>query len=155
VSHNPTIIIRHKRENKKKCSVCHLEGRSDFLFFVYPGCEDITLPNCVLLDMDGEPLSSKDCNSNLVLLDATWRLSYKMKKQIHCLNSMPKRSIPEGFLTAYPRRQNDCLDPTKGLSSIEALFIAFHIMEKEKDFLLDHYHWKEAFLEKNRTFLFL
>jgi len=155
VNNCQTIIIRHKRENKKKCSICHLEGSVDFLFFAYPGCEEVTFPGFVLLDIDGEPLSQKDCQSGLVLLDATWRLSYKMKKQIPYLNLMPKRSIPEGFVTAYPRRQNDCLDPSKGLSSIEALYVAFHVLGRKKDFLLDHYYWKESFLEKNRQLLFL
>ena len=151
---NPTIVIRHRRENLKKCSLRGLENRSDFRFFSYPDClhkkdELSSLDGYVVLDLEGEPLSLQDMNKGLILIDATWRLAATMCKEIKCLHALPKRSIPAGFVTAYPRRQLDCKNPETGLASIEALYLAYKAMGREAETLLDGYYWKEAFLEKN------
>jgi pre-rRNA-processing protein TSR3 len=60
------------------------------------------------------------------------------------------RSLPDMFVTAYPRRQCDCPDQLRGLASVEALYVAYFITGRNTDGLLDNYHWKELFLEKNR-----
>ncbi|MDB6080813.1 MAG: hypothetical protein JWO53_85 [Chlamydiia bacterium] len=146
-----TCIIRHSRENLKKCSLRGLEGRCDFNFFVYPNC-CTTLPdlsNYVVLDLDGPALSKDDSSRGLILIDATWRLAGKMVQQLKELYPVPKRSIPPGFKTAYPRRQDDCSDPTAGLASIEALYIAYRLLGRNGEFLLKDYYWKELFLQKN------
>jgi pre-rRNA-processing protein TSR3 len=65
------------------------------------------------------------------------------------IQHLPRRSLPKGFQTAYPRRQLDCPDPSQGLASIEALYIAFFLLGRECDFLLDGYYWKELFLQRN------
>jgi pre-rRNA-processing protein TSR3 len=147
----PTIIIRHRRENVKKCSLRGFETRSDFQFFSYPDCSDALpdLSQYVVLDIYGEPLSARDSGCGLMLLDATWRLAERMKRQLRALDRVPKRSIPKGFQTAYPRRQADCPNPEEGLASIEALWIAYRLMGKNGDFLLDNYYWKQQFFEKN------
>lgn len=155
MSYPPTSIIRHQRENLKKCSLSGLEGKEDFRFYLYPDCalDKKILPdlsNSVMLDLGGEPLSREDSQYGLILIDATWRLAEKMVKQLTALHDLPKRSIPSGFQTAYPRRQLDCSDPSSGLASIEALFIAYTILGRATDHLLDHYYWKEAFLMKNK-----
>lgn len=156
---NPaTIIIRHVRENMNKCSLKGLEGHFDFQFYTYPKCVQgkEALPDLtgyVLLDVEGEPLTSSDSTSGFVLLDGTWKLAEKMKHNIPELQNLPKRSIPGGFRTAYPRRQDDCPDPEAGLASIEALYVAYFVSGKSLDGLLDRYYWREQFLEKNRCFL--
>lgn len=156
---NPaTIIIRHVRENMKKCSLRGLEGRLDVQFFTYPKCaqgKEILpcLAGYVVLDVEGEPLSTKDASWGLILLDGTWRLAEKMQKNIPELQNLPKRSIPGGFKTAYPRRQDDCPDPESGLASIEALYIAYLFSGRSVEGLLDGYYWRDLFLEKNRCFL--
>ena len=147
---HPTCIIRHRRENLKKCSLSGLEGESGFIFHTYPNCID-TLPSLndyVILDLEGAPLSKEEHSKGLILIDATWRLAAKMLGQLHVLKDIPKRSIPSGFQTAYPRRQEDCIDPTAGLASIEALYIAYTLLGRPC-ISLDHYYWKEAFLQKN------
>jgi pre-rRNA-processing protein TSR3 len=63
------------------------------------------------------------------------------------------RSLPKEFQTAYPRRQNDCPDPKRGLASIEAIFIAYLKMGRKTDGLLDNYYWKESFLTCNRLLI--
>ncbi|MBI2742566.1 MAG: hypothetical protein HYX48_01450 [Chlamydiales bacterium] len=147
----PTIILRHRRENLRKCSLRGLESREDLSFFTYPKDSLPIVENYLLLSMDGEALSERDRDLGLLLLDGTWRYAEKMKKSL----SFPliERSIPPGFQTAYPRSQEDCKDPTKGLASVEALYIAYVLMGRDPKGLLDHYYWREKFLELNRKHL--
>lgn len=147
----PTYIIRHRRENLKKCSLQPLEGEIGFVFFTYPDCvgklPDLT--SYVLLDLDGPELSTKDMASGLIVIDATWRLAGKMVAQLKELQNVPKRSIPSGFQTAYPRRQEDCKNKDAGLASIEALYIAYAHQGRNPDSLLNNYYWKSEFLKRN------
>ena len=142
-----TIILRHKKENLKKCSLRGLEKRDDFIFFTYPKEITFNLDGYVLLSQDGEDLKKEDQNKGLFLIDSTWRYLEKIMKIIPI--DIEKRSIPKNYKTAYPRYQTDCQDPETGLASIEALYIAFKILNKNSDNLLDNYHWREKFLEMN------
>lgn len=144
----PTIILRHRRENLKKCSLKGLEKRADFIFYSYPWKNDLPdVSNYCVLSLQGPPLTSADASCGLFLIDGTWRYAAKMAESLP--KTCEKRSIPSHFLTAYPRRQEDCEDPMRGLASIEALFIAFQILGRDIAGLLDQYYWKEDFLEKN------
>jgi pre-rRNA-processing protein TSR3 len=144
----PTLILRHRRENLKKCSLAGLETRSDFLFFTYP--QDILpdLSSYVLLKVGAPPLTMRDAEKGLFLIDGTWRLADKMERSL--LQKVEARSLPSHYRTAYPRRQTDCPDPEAGLSSLEALYLAYTILGRSTQGLIDHYHWKEVFLAKNR-----
>lgn len=141
-----TVVLRHRRENLKKCSLRGLESRSDFLFYTYPKDCLPKLSNYIMLSLDAPPLSSEDSHKGLFILDATWRYATVMAKGIE---GVEVRSIPSHFRTAYPRRQEDCLDPERGLASIEAIYIAYQLMERDVTGLLDHYYWKENFLKNN------
>lgn len=143
----PTIIFRHRRENLKKCSLKGLETREDILFYTYPKDPLPPLQGYILLKLDAPPLTKDDANKGLLLLDGTWRLAQAMESSIQSI-SIEARSLPL-FKTAYPRRQTGCLDPQSGLASIEALFIAYHILQRPKKGLLDSYYWKDAFLLLN------
>lgn len=144
----PTIILRHKRENLQKCSLRGLEKREDMRFFTYPRDSLPDLAGYFLLSMDGPPLSLSDKNLGLFLLDGTWRYAEKMQRLL--ASPLPTRSIPPGFTTAYPRRQDDCKDPCRGLASIEALFISYTLLGRDTSSLLDNYHWKDLFLQNNQ-----
>lgn len=146
----PTYILRHRRENLKKCSLRGLEQRSDFQFFTYPTSDLPNLSNYIMLSMEGSPLTAADAQKGIFLLDATWRYAAKMAQFVEKQGEVEKRSIPACYQTAYPRRQDDCPNPEAGLASVEALYIAFMILGKDTTGLLDHYHWKEEFLFKNR-----
>ncbi len=143
----PTIILRHRKENLKKCSLTGLEERKDFLFYTYPKSFPQDLENYAVLSLDGKPLSEEDAHLGIYLLDATWRYAEKMEQTLP--NNIEKRSIPSHFRTAYPRKQGDCKDQTRGLASIEALYIAFTLTKRSTVGLLDHYHFKNEFLQKN------
>lgn len=145
----PTVVIRHKRENLKKCSLRGLENREDFLFYTYPLIEDLQLEGYIYLCVDGPPLSREEFPKGLLVLDATWRLAYKMEKGLQkLLKPLERRSIPFTISTAYPRRQEDCLEPGKGLASVEAIYAAYEILGRPVEGLLDSYYWKEEFLLK-------
>ena len=140
----PTAILRHRRENLKKCSLTGLETRSDLLFFSYPEDKMPDLSHYLLLKVGAPELSEKDADRGLFLIDGTWRLALIMEKQLPW--KMEARSLPGHYRTAYPRKQTDCPDPNTGLSSVEALYIAHLILGRSVEGLLDHYHWKEKFL---------
>lgn len=149
----PTFILRHQRENLKKCSLRGLEKRADCRFFTYPTSILPDTGGYLLLAMDAPPLQPSDSDKGLFLLDATWRYAERMLKFVESKVVIEKRSIPQGFRTAYPRRQDDCPNPEEGLASIEALYVAYLVMGRNPEGLLDAYHWKEQFLEKNKDLL--
>lgn len=143
----PTVIIRHRKENLKKCSLRGLESDKNFSFYTYP--KDILpdLSSYLLLKMDSPIISEKDSQKPILLIDSTWKYLDKilkiLPKNIEC------RSLPNNFVTAYPRKQTMCPDPRFGLASIEALYLAFLITNRSTDHLLDNYYWKEKFLKDN------
>lgn len=143
----PTVVIRHRRENLKKCSLRGLEKHPDFIFYTYPNHTVPSLDDYVLLDFEGEPLTEKD--KGIIIIDGTWRLAGDIVKNTKALHGLPKRSLPAHYRTAYPRRQNDCADPFRGLASIEAIYIAHKILQKDVNGLLDRYFWKNEFLDLN------
>lgn len=141
-----TIILRHRRENLKKCSLRGLEIREDMAFYSYPIDQLPSLQGYCLLTLGAPPLSPSDHNLGLFLIDGTWRYAEKMFRQLPLPHAFVCRSLPPDARTAYPRRQEDCEDPTLGLASVEALYLAYQILGRPVDGLLDHYHWKSLFL---------
>lgn len=142
-----TVILRHRRENLKKCSLRGLEHHPDLLFYTYPVDPLPDYSNYLLLKVGAPPLTAEDADRGLFLIDGTWRLAQVMEKQLPW--KLEARSLPGDYRTAYPRRQTDCPNPEAGLSSIEALFIAHLILGRSTEKLLDAYHWKEQFLKNH------
>ena len=145
----PTIILRHKRENLKKCSLRGLEDREDMIFLTYPIKILPDLSNYCVLTLDAPPLTQEEAHLGLFLIDGTWRYAEKMAKILPA--SYRARSLPSHFRTAYPRQQLDCPDPQRGLASVEALYLAYSILGRSTEGLLDHYYWKD-FFTLNLTF---
>ena len=136
----PTIILRHRKENVKKCSLRGLENTLKFI--TYPAKELPDLTDYVILTPNAPVLTEA---KGLFLVDATWRYAASM------IDHLPKdavyRSLPPIFSTAYPRRQ----DEPHGLASIEALYLAYLITGRDPSHLLDNYHWKNEFLIQNAS----
>lgn len=145
----PTIVLRHRRENLKKCSLRGLESRDDFRFFSYPRGVLPDLSGYIMLALDAPVLTKEDADKGLFILDSTWRYADTMGRFADPNQVLIKRSLPPHYRTSYPRRQDDCCDPERGLASIEALFIAYHLLGRETTGLLDLYYWKENFLKIN------
>lgn len=147
------LVIRHRKENLKKCSLRHCQDRTDIEIFSYPVQKDIPqLERYTLLDVDGEELTADD-RAPFLILDATWRYAAVMRRQIQGLASCRKRRIPSAWRTAYPRRQMDCPDPERGLASIEAMFAVCCVCHYPTDTLLEGYFWKDQFLQLNHRLL--
>jgi pre-rRNA-processing protein TSR3 len=148
----PTIILRHRKENLKKCSLTPLQKRDDLHFFTYPkDVESLQLPaETIVLVMGAEPLPLND-TAPLLLIDGTWKLADVMLRQVRRTypNQLRLHSLP-ACVTAYPRRQTGCDDPNEGLASVEALYLAHFLTGRSTDGLLDHYHWKDPFLSANQ-----
>jgi pre-rRNA-processing protein TSR3 len=141
----PTVIVRHRRERKSKCSLEPLVGRPGLVFVSYPEGEPPPLDGYVRLALEGSPLGPADAERGLLLLDATWRLVAPMERR---WAHVEPRSLPP-LVTAYPRISKLAPDPGAGLASIEALYAAFVALGRPTEGLLDHYHWREAFLRMN------
>jgi pre-rRNA-processing protein TSR3 len=139
------MIIVHPKENRAKCSLEPLRGRIDLRFLTYSSKRSVELPGYLRLSVDGPALSMADCAMGIVLLDGAWRHAAKMQQHF---SDLPPRSLT-GFRTAYPRVSKLFQDPIEGLASIEALYIAYRILGRPTDGLLDCYRWREQFLRLN------
>lgn len=144
-----TILLRHRKENLNKCSLRGLESRPDCLFLTYPQSTLPDLSSHILLSIDAQPLTLADAHKGILILDGTWRYADKMLRWVEGQSFVEKRSLPFDLRTAYPRRQEDCSDPERGLASVEALYAAYAILNRDTAGLLDNYHWRELFLSKN------
>ncbi len=153
MAHLPTLILRHRKENRKKCSLTPLEKLPRFIFLTYPKDPLIDLSSYLLLSLEGEPLTEQDKGKGICLIDATWRYASLMQEWLLSQQKIPLRSLPSCASSAYPRKQTACADPDRGLASIEALFLAFRILKMENKNLLDRYYWQEDFLQKNAALL--
>jgi pre-rRNA-processing protein TSR3 len=141
----PTVIVRHRKESPRKCSILPLAGRPDVILCHYPVKERPPLAGYVRLAAEGPELSAADAGSGLLLLDGSWRWAAAMTRDFA---DVPPRSL-HGYRTAYPRVSKQGTDPDNGLASVEALFLAYRILGRPTEGLLDHYHWAEAFLRVN------
>jgi pre-rRNA-processing protein TSR3 len=140
-----TVIVRHPKENPRKCSILPLRGRHDLILLQYPVSRRPSLEGYVRLAADGPPLTSLDAESGVLLLDGSWRWAEAMTR---AFQDVPARSL-HGYHTAYPRVSKRGTDPDNGLASVEALFLAYHILGRPTTGLLDHYRWAEEFLRLN------
>lgn len=141
----PTIVVRDAHENPRKCSVYPLRGLPGLVFLSYPLVARPSLENCVRLAAEGPELSATDAGHGVLLLDGSWRWAGKMTRDFL---DVPPRSL-HGYRTAYPRVSKLGTDPDNGLASVEALYLAHHILGRPLAGLLDHYRWAAAFLELN------
>jgi len=140
-----TYIVRHPRENPKKCSVLPLKGRPDLVFLNYPVKRPPDLTGYVRLAADGPELSAGDRDAGLLVLDGSWRWARSMTE---AFADVPARSL-RGYHSAYPRVSKLGTDPANGLATVEALFQAYHVLGRSTAGLLDHYRWADEFLRLN------
>jgi pre-rRNA-processing protein TSR3 len=145
-SYPPTVVVRHPKENPKKCSILPLRGRPDMIFLTYPVRKPPPLDGYIRLAADGPELSAADASAGILLLDGSWRWAEAMNRDFL---SVPARSLV-GWKTAYPRSSKLGTDPDNGLATVEALVIAYHILGRPIDGLLDAYRWAEEFVKINR-----
>jgi pre-rRNA-processing protein TSR3 len=145
------VVLRDPKESARKCSLTPLRGRSDVEFVEWRGGVTLDADGMTLLHVEGQPLSREDGGWPLLLLDASWK---KVGRMARALRGTPRRrSIPEGFVTAYPRRSKTFPDPASGLASVEALFAASVVLGVPDGSLLDGYPFARTFLARNADLL--
>lgn len=140
-------VIRHHRENLKKCSMRGLEGRENFQFFKAKDNFSFDASGMILLEIGAPEISERDAGLPLLLLDSTWRLLPNLRNRIYG-NFIP-RSLPSNIKTAYPRISKTFDDPNGGLATIEALYAALRLSGTTDDSILDGYFFKSEFLKIN------
>lgn len=145
----PTIIVVHPKEKRSKCSVEPLRGSEGIVFWKFPQRGEERLDQYVRLGFGGPILSQDDQDSGLLLLDGTWRLAEKMEPDYE---EVPVRSLLS-WETAYPRVSKLFDDPLAGLATVEALYAALLQMGHPTEGILDHYHWKDRFLQRNASLI--
>ena len=145
---SPVLIVIRRGEDPAKCTVRPLRGTPGLEFLPYPLRRRSDLSRHLLLAPDAPPLSAADAGRPLLLLDASWRHAATMRRAVEPVET---RSIPPGWLTAYPRRSKIHADPETGLATVEALFAALCTLGIRDDSLLRCYPWRAAFLELNRA----
>jgi pre-rRNA-processing protein TSR3 len=144
-------ILIDRKENPKKCTIHPIKSREDFLVRYFSKNQKIpAFQSDCLLHVDGEDLSllKNQKWKTLGLIDCTWRKVRPTLTRIE--KPFPTLvKIPEGFQTAYPRRNKKGEDPSAGLATIEALFIAAAFLGRWDETLLEKYHFAQNFLEIN------
>lgn len=145
-SYPVTVIVRHPRENPRKCSILPLRDRPDLSIRTYPVQQPLDLRDYVRLAAEGPELTADDVGRGLLLLDGSWRWAGAMTRDF-C--DVPPRSL-SGWQTAYPRVSKLGTDPDNGLATVEALYLAHHLLGRPTAGLLVHYRWGAEFLARNR-----
>src|SRR6202011_3398829 len=85
-----TIIVRHPKENPRKCSILPLRGRPDLLFLHHPVKERPALDGYIRLAAEGPALSAADADRGVLLLDGSWRRAEAMMRSFL---DVPPRSL--------------------------------------------------------------
>ncbi len=144
-------IVRHPDENLAKCTLEPLRLRTELSFFQFSASLEIEASDSIVLSVDAPIISSADAGRPLILLDGNWKHVPKLKS---CLRGTPiYRSLPK-VPTAYPRRNDEGLDPAEGLASVEALYLALKLLGNDDLSLLSQYHWRDSFLKSVSLFKF-
>lgn len=144
------LILRDSRESAKKCSLTPLRGMAGVRFVNYHLDRNIDAGGRVLLDPEGEELSSADAGRGLFLIDCSWRRVQSLRQTV--LGEPVRRRLP-ALQTAYPRKSTTFEDPPAGLASVEALYAAAYLLWGPVPELLAQYRWADEFLELNRQVL--
>jgi pre-rRNA-processing protein TSR3 len=144
-------ILMDRHENPRKCTILPQKARTDFTIRYFAGPRPIpSFQADCLLHIDGEDLAHVERGSchSVALIDCNWKkVEGALKKVVRPLPRLVR--IPEGFETAYPRRNKEGRDPEQGLATIEALFIAATFLGQWDETILDKYHFAREFLARN------
>ncbi len=144
------IIVDHG-ETSNKCTILPLRYRQDFHISHVP--KSFSREADILLHPEGlalnEFVASKPAIRRLAAVDCIWR---RLDPILQVIHAPPSRvSIPAGFVTAYPRVSKKDFDPSGGLATIEALFIAGAFLGHWDVSMLREYFFAEKFLEMNES----
>lgn len=145
-------------ETVNKCTIAPLAYRSDFRLIGVPRRGPLrSLRADWLLHPDGECITilrtqAAPATPTLAAVDCVWRRLPKLLERLP--GTLPRLvRIPEGFVTAYPRKSEIDADPQAGLATIEAIFVAAALLGNWDTTLLSEYYFGRAFVERNARLL--
>ncbi|HYC54351.1 MAG TPA: methyltransferase [Candidatus Binatia bacterium] len=146
-------ILVDRTEKPAKCSILPLAYRADVRIVRFDRRRTLpTLTGSLLLHPDGMPLNEiavTDAETTvLCAIDCNWRRLAPIIARLDAPQARHVR-IPDGFRTAYPRRNKQDLDPASGLATVEALFVAAAFLGVWDETLLDEYPMRGEFLRIN------
>ena len=151
-------VILDSGETANKCTIAPLSYRSDFHLFRVKGAGAFgPFRSSILLHHEGECLTrirkSFGEVQGIASIDCVWRrLDVLISRVAGKLPTLAR--IPDGFVTAYPRHSARNTDPTAGLATIEAIFVASAMLGNWDATLFSEYYFGRKFLELNqRRFL--
>jgi len=140
------LIVRDPKESARKCSLTPLHGLEGIRFVGFRKGRRVEAQGRILLHPEGELLTPADAGRDLLLIDCSWRRVEQVLATVD--GDLARRRLPP-LRTAYPRASKVFEDPAAGLASVEALYAALAILGEPRAELLDAYHWRDAFLERN------
>lgn len=147
-------IVLDSGEKANKCTIVPLADRADFRLIRVKGPPKLgPLEATVLLHHEGECLTTlrqkMGVVSGIAAIDCVWRRLPVLHRRL--AEPVPVLArIPDGFETAYPRRSAKETDPSRGLATIEAIFIASALLGRPDTTLLAKYYFGAKFLEMNQ-----
>ncbi len=150
------LILRDGRESARKCSLTPLRGRAAIQFLSYSRERRVPCAGRILLDPTAPPLEARDraalesrsqpASVGLLLLDCAWRRVGALRAVLD--GEVVPRALPP-LTSAYPRQSRLFSDPAQGLASVEALVAALWLLGDRRLDLLDGYHWRDEFIQRN------
>ena len=147
-------ILVDRSERINKCTILPLAGHPDLDIVRYHRGKPLpALAGEMLLHPEGASLDALPRRESpvhtLSAIDCTWKRLAAVLRQV--AEPMPQLvKIPQGFVTAYPRRNKQNRDPDAGLATIEAVFIAAAFLGHWDESLLSQYAFAADFLALNR-----
>jgi hypothetical protein len=149
------IVLDHS-ETANKCTIVPQINRPDFQIFGTKGDGPIgPLSVSVLLHPEGICLTELGGKlqappKGIAAIDCIWRRLGILHSRLEAPLPVLAR-IPEGFVTAYPRKSEDDSDPASGLATIEAIFTAAALLGHWDETLLSAYFFGPKYVELNRN----
>lgn len=146
-------VILDAGETVNKCTIAPLSERSDFRLFHVKGANRLgPLHSPILLHHEGKCLTELRQSllslTGLATIDCVWRrLEYLIGRIEGPLPLLAR--IPDGFVTAYPRKSSLNTDPEGGLATIEAIFVASALLGNWDVSLLSKYYFGRNFVKLN------
>ncbi|HUP58439.1 MAG TPA: hypothetical protein VM598_13355 [Bdellovibrionota bacterium] len=147
-------VIHDSGETPNRCTIAPLAGRADFLILPVRGriLPLGPLSSQLLLHHEGECLTRLRGTievAGIAAIDCVWpRLPGLLARISGSLPTLAR--IPDGFVTAYPRKSSLNAEPDGGLATIEALFASAAILGHWDPGILSRYYFGRQFVELNR-----
>ncbi len=146
-------VVLDRGETANKCTIMPLAGRAGFR--IVGVVDELAIPGLrsdLLLHPEGECLTGLRAKLGKVeaiaAVDCVWRRLPVLLAGIE--GGLPTLArIPDGFVTAYPRKSEDGSDPQAGLATIEAIFTAAALLGNWDTGLLSQYYFGAAYVALN------